>query len=102
MKRLFKAMDKLGLIFVDSRTTAQTKAPKIAESLGKKLLQRDVFLDNDIDAASIKKQLRLAIDKSKENGFAIAIGHPHKETLETIGNSIGELSEVEVVYLKDL
>jgi polysaccharide deacetylase 2 family uncharacterized protein YibQ len=95
-------MDALGLVFVDSRTTAETKAPDVAARLGKRLLQRDIFLDNDINVKDIKKQLRLAIDRSKERGFAIAIGHPHKETFEAISGSLKALSEVEVVYLKDL
>ncbi|MDR3346275.1 MAG: divergent polysaccharide deacetylase family protein, partial [Campylobacteraceae bacterium] len=41
MKKLFRAMDALGLVFVDSRTTAETKAPDVAARLGKRLLQRD-------------------------------------------------------------
>jgi len=102
MKKLFRAMDALGLVFVDSRTTGETKAPDVAARLGKRLLQRDVFLDNDINVKDIKKQLRIAIDRSKERGFAIAIGHPHKETFEAISGSLKALSEVEVVYLKDL
>jgi polysaccharide deacetylase 2 family uncharacterized protein YibQ len=102
MKRLFKAMDEVGLIFVDSRTTADTKAPQIAKKEGKRLLQRDVFLDNTIEKDMIKEQISLAIFKAKEKGYAIAIGHPHKETMEALRECIREFDEVEVVYLRDL
>jgi polysaccharide deacetylase 2 family uncharacterized protein YibQ len=102
MRRLIDAMDELDLIFVDSRTIARTKAPEIFAEQGRKLLQRDVFLDNEIEESAIKAQLLIAINKAKERGFAIAIGHPHDKTLDVIMNSLEDLREVEVVYLKDL
>jgi polysaccharide deacetylase 2 family uncharacterized protein YibQ len=102
MERLFKAMDEVGLIFVDSRTTADTKAPKIAKKEGKKLLQRDIFLDNVIEKEAIKEQISLAVSKAKERNFAIAIGHPHKETIAALKEFAKECDEVEVVYIKDL
>jgi polysaccharide deacetylase 2 family uncharacterized protein YibQ len=102
MERLLKAMDEVGLIFIDSRTTADTKAPKIAKKEGKRLLQRDVFLDNVIEKEAIKKQILLAISKAKERNFAIAIGHPHKETIAALKEFAKECDEVEVVYIKDL
>jgi polysaccharide deacetylase 2 family uncharacterized protein YibQ len=102
MRRLIDAMDELDLIFVDSRTTAKTKAPEIFAQQGRKLLQRDVFLDNEIEEGAIKAQLQLAIDKAKSRGYAVAIGHPHDKTLDTIAKSLEALRDVEVVYLKDL
>ncbi|MDR2790686.1 MAG: divergent polysaccharide deacetylase family protein [Campylobacteraceae bacterium] len=102
MRRLIDAMDELDLIFVDSRTTADTKAPQIFAEQGRKLLQRDVFLDNTIEEGAIKVQLSIAVEKAKEKGFAIAIGHPHDKTLDTIAKSLDILEGVEVVYLKDL
>jgi polysaccharide deacetylase 2 family uncharacterized protein YibQ len=102
MERLFRAMDEIGLIFVDSRTTADTKAPQIAKRDGKRLLQRDVFLDNVIEKRAIKKQILLAVTKAKEQGFAIAIGHPHKETFAALREFAQDCDEVEVVYIKDL
>jgi polysaccharide deacetylase 2 family uncharacterized protein YibQ len=102
MRRLIDAMDELDLIFVDSRTTAQTKAPEIFAEQGRKLLQRDVFLDNVIEKEAIKAQLLTAVKKAKEKGFAIAIGHPHDKTLDTIAESLDILKDIEVVYLRDL
>jgi polysaccharide deacetylase 2 family uncharacterized protein YibQ len=102
MQNLFIAMDELGLIFVDSRTTAQTKAPEVAQDLGKRLLSRDVFLDNDQDATKIREQLSLAVKKARERGYAIAIGHPHDVTLRTLRDSADLLGGIDVVYLKDI
>jgi polysaccharide deacetylase 2 family uncharacterized protein YibQ len=102
MDRLLRAMDEVGLIFVDSRTTADTKAPQITQRDGKKLLQRDIFLDNVIEKEAIKRQILLAVTKAKQSGYAIAIGHPHKETLQTLKEFAKDCDEVEVVYIKDL
>jgi polysaccharide deacetylase 2 family uncharacterized protein YibQ len=102
MRRLIDAMDELDLVFVDSRTTSDTKAPQIFAEQGRKLLQRDVFLDNEIEENAIKTQLLTAVEKAKSRGFAIAIGHPHDKTLDTITQSLDILKDVEVVYLKDL
>ncbi|MDR1555399.1 MAG: divergent polysaccharide deacetylase family protein [Campylobacteraceae bacterium] len=102
MRRLIEAMDELDLIFVDSRTIAKTKAPEIFAEQGKKLLQRDVFLDNVIEKEAIKTQLLIVVEKAKERGFAIAIGHPHKETMEALKEFAKKCDEVEVVYIKDL
>ncbi|MFV0481988.1 MAG: divergent polysaccharide deacetylase family protein, partial [Campylobacteraceae bacterium] len=103
MEKLFYAMDELGLIFVDSRTTADTKAPEVAKKLNKKLLERDVFLDHEIEKTYIRNQLNLVVDIAKKKGYAIAIGHPHKETLSVLKEAVPYLkNEVEVIYLKDL
>ncbi|MDR2341444.1 MAG: divergent polysaccharide deacetylase family protein [Campylobacteraceae bacterium] len=102
MQRLLKAMDEVGLIFVDSRTSVDTKASKVAAKYGKKLLQRDVFLDNVVEKNAIKEQILLSVAKAKRAGYAIAIGHPHKETIEALKEFAEDCDEVEVVYIKDL
>ncbi|ECK2798640.1 divergent polysaccharide deacetylase family protein, partial [Campylobacter coli] len=43
MKKLYKAFEKEELIFVDSKTIASSKAPKVAKALGQIYIQRDVF-----------------------------------------------------------
>jgi len=47
-------------------------------------------------------QLSLAVSKAKKNGYAIAIGHPHKNTLEVLRDSQDLLHGVEMVYLNEL
>ena len=102
MDLLFRIMKEEGLIFVDSRTTADTKAGEMAIKYGVDLFSRDVFLDNSYDEASIVKQLKLAVDIAKKTGSAIAIGHPHKSTLTVLAQSKSLLKDVDVVYLKEL
>ncbi|HEA8087410.1 TPA: divergent polysaccharide deacetylase family protein [Campylobacter coli] len=102
MKKLYKAFEKEGLIFVDSKTIASSKAPKVAKALGQIYIQRDVFLDNQDDVAYIKKQLMDAVKLAKKKGFAIAIGHPRKNTFKALEQSKDLLDSVELVYLSEI
>ncbi len=102
MKKLYKAFEKEGLIFVDSKTIASSKAPKVAKALGQIYIQRDVFLDNQDDVSYIKKQLMDAVKLAKKKGFAIAIGHPRKNTFKALEQSKDLLESVELVYLSEI
>ncbi|MGA2642481.1 MAG: divergent polysaccharide deacetylase family protein [Spirochaetia bacterium] len=64
-----------GKLFVDSRTTADTAGPRIAESLGMPILQRDVFIDNDVDEEAIVAGFDKGVSEAKSTGTAVAIGH---------------------------
>lgn len=102
MKRLFNALGQNGMAFVDSRTTGQTKAPKVAKIFGVPYLGRDIFLDHHMDKPYILSQIRKAIKSAKIHGSAIAIGHPHKNTLQALRESKRALQEVELVFIDKL
>lgn len=102
MKKLYKAFEKEELIFVDSKTIASSKVPKVAKALGQIYIQRDVFLDNRDDVAYIKNQLIEAVRLAKQKGFAIAIGHPRKNTFKALEQSKDLLKSVELVYLSEI
>ncbi|EAH6038916.1 divergent polysaccharide deacetylase family protein [Campylobacter coli] len=102
MKKLYKAFEKEELIFVDSKTIASSKAPKVAKALGQIYIQRDVFLDNRDDVAYIKNQLIEAVRLAKQKGFAIAIGHPRKNTFKALEQSKDLFKSVELVYLSEI
>ncbi len=105
----YEAMDKLigimkanELVFVDSRTIGNSKAPEVTKKHNMFLYSRDVFLDNSLNKSEIRTQLQLAVSKAKKNGYAIAIGHPHKNTLEVLRDSKELVRDVEMVYLNEL
>ena len=102
MEKLFFVFKKEHLSFVDSRTTAQTKAPQIAQKYKMELFSRDIFLDNDVNPTAIKKQLEKAISLAKKHGFAIAIGHPHTNTLNVLKHAKPLLKDVKTVYVNEL
>jgi polysaccharide deacetylase 2 family uncharacterized protein YibQ len=99
MQKLYKALNKYDIIFIDSVTTSKSKAPIVAKENHKILLQRDVFLDNFPTVTYIKNQLKKAVKKAKKNGYAIAICHPQKATFEALRKSKNILKGVELIYI---
>lgn len=73
-----------GLLFVDSRTTGNSAGSAVAQSLGVAHAVRDVFLDNEIEAGAVRKQLAELERVATRRGTAVAIGHPHDATLEAL------------------
>lgn len=71
-------------LFLDSLTTAESRGRAVAAGLGLRALERDIFLDHDLDAASIEARLADAVDLAGQDGYAVVIGHPHALTLETL------------------
>lgn len=80
-------MDELkarGLMFLDSRTSAETQAANTARAAGLPTLSRDIFLDHDEEGAEVDAELGKLERLARQRGFAIAIGHPHAETLDIL------------------
>ncbi|MEJ2467695.1 MAG: divergent polysaccharide deacetylase family protein [Campylobacterales bacterium] len=102
MEKLLYALDREGITFVDSRTTAKTAVPSLMQERHRPYLSRDVFLDHDPEVDSVKKQIRRAVRIAKKYGTAIAIGHPHKKTLQGLAESKAILKEVELVRIDTL
>jgi len=103
MRVALSAMREEGLFFLDSRTTAATVGVDEAKRLGLRTHQRDIFLDNELDVAAIVAQLRKTEILARERGHAIAIGHPHKETLEALRQWLKEKKpDVQVVTISSL
>ena len=102
MNRLIFSLNQEKIRFIDSRTTAETKVPKVMKNYGLPYVARDVFLDHEPDIKSIKKQIKRAVAIAKKHGSAIAIGHPHKLTLKALAESKGVLEGVELVRIDEL
>ncbi len=102
MQDLIRIMKNENLHFVDSRTTTQTKAGIVSKNLHVRLLSRDVFLDNIAEPRNIIEQLKKAVKIAKRQGYAIAIGHPHPNTLKTLIGAKKYLKNVKLVYVNEL
>jgi polysaccharide deacetylase 2 family uncharacterized protein YibQ len=105
MGELMPLLKQRDLFFVDSRTTAATVAFEAAEKAGVRSGFRNVpFLDDVQDVAAIRKQLELAMRGAKEKGAAIAIGHPHPETLRALKEMLprAEAEGVRLVVVSEL
>lgn len=104
MAAVLEIMKKNRLFFVDSRTTGASVAADEARKMRIPALERDVFLDNQPDVASISAQVRQLVAKAKHQGQAVGICHPHPETVRTLQQMAGYFREegVEVVPVSQL
>ncbi|MDX1808057.1 MAG: divergent polysaccharide deacetylase family protein [Sulfurospirillaceae bacterium] len=102
MEKLISVMHGFGLHFVDSRTTAATKAKEVSKKLHLKLISRDIFLDNTTNPKDIISQLKKAVEIAKKRGYAVAIGHPHKNTLKVLIGAKKYLRGVRMVYINEI
>ena len=102
MEKLLRVLKREGIIFVDSRTTAKTKAPEVSKILGTRYLGRDVFLDHHDGVANVKKQIKEAVEKAKRHGTAIAIGHPRNDTIQALKESKEILRSVQIVGIENI
>lgn len=99
MNELMPLLRDRNLFFIDSRTTAASVAFGAARSDGVRTASRNVpFLDDVRDESAIRRQLSLAFKGAKERGEAIAIGHPHPETLRALTEMLPE-AQAEGVHL---
>jgi len=102
MYTLYRALDKQGLVFIDSRTIGSSKVRKITSEFKQLYISRDIFIDNEHNIPYIHKKLKEAVAVAKRKGYAIAIGHPHKVTMEALQQARTILDDVEIVYIDDM
>ncbi|MEP7009516.1 MAG: divergent polysaccharide deacetylase family protein [Acidobacteriota bacterium] len=106
MRPVLLRLAKKHLFFLDSRTSAKSVGYRLAIELGVPSAERQVFLDDVEDPAAIRAQFARLLALAKKKGAAIAIGHPHPNTLavlaEEIPKAVAEGFEiVPVSYLLD-
>lgn len=71
------AMEK-DIYFLDSRTTAQTKAPQAALERDMSIYERDVFIDDIVSREEMLKQIYRGLTIANKKGKVIMIGHVDK------------------------
>lgn len=81
------------LFFVDSRTTRHSQAMLHARQHGVMSTGRDIFLDHVVEPEAIAKQYRRLLWQAQKTGSALAIGHPHPETLALLERELPQLAE---------
>jgi polysaccharide deacetylase 2 family uncharacterized protein YibQ len=103
MAVVLEFLKKRNLFFLDSLTTPQSVVPALAEDLGVKYLQRNIFLDNEVAEGPIRQQLEKLIQVAQARGFAVGCGHPYPLLLQVIRDQLPYLkNKVEIVSLSEL
>lgn len=70
-----------GLVFLDSKTSAQSVVEREAKALGALSAARDVFLDNDPAPEEVRLQMEEAKRIARTRGGAVVIGHAQTKGL---------------------
>jgi len=73
-----------GLFFIDSKTSPDSVGYSLAKKMGLQAASRQVFLDNNQDVAAITVQLEQVAAVARKRGSAIAICHPHRQTIQAL------------------
>ncbi len=101
-------MDELrergNLLFVDSYTTPDSVALRLAHERGIPAVRRNVFLDNEINAEHIAREFQRLKKYAHKHGAAVAIGHPYASTLSLLEAEIPKLTQegIELVSISEL
>ena len=91
MQRLMTQLNENGLFFLDSRTTPQTVAMRVAREHGVPALRRDVFLDHERNSMAIHKAFEKALRIARRRGHAVIIGHPYGISLDYLERRLADL-----------
>lgn len=92
MRTVVTSLKERKLFFIDSVTSPETVGVRLAKEAGIKTARRNVFLDNEQKREYILGQLGQAVRMAKKNGSAIAICHPHPETIRTLAAALPGLA----------
>ncbi len=84
MRVVARVLSERGLYFLDSRTTEATVAERTAEEASVPAVSRRVFLDDIETEEAVAKQLAELVRRAREEGSAVAIGHPYPATMAVL------------------
>lgn len=102
MRIVLREIKNRGLIFVDSRTSTESVAYKIAREEGLVCGYNQGFLDSSDDIVEMGKRMDELISKAKEKGKIIIIAHPKKNTINFLKRKLPALKKkVEFITIKD-
>ncbi|MDP6967626.1 MAG: divergent polysaccharide deacetylase family protein [Gammaproteobacteria bacterium] len=91
MRWTMDILDKHGLFFIDSRTSANTQALRLAQERHIASQSRDVFLDNNLAPEALAKQFQQAIKTAQRQGSAILIGHTYPASITFLRKNLPQL-----------
>jgi polysaccharide deacetylase 2 family uncharacterized protein YibQ len=84
MAWLMAELQRRGLFFLDSKTTNQSVAQKVAMEQQLPNLRRNIFLDHVREEEAIRLQFLHFVAQARAVGSSVAIGHPYPETLQVL------------------
>ncbi|PKF60290.1 hypothetical protein CW745_15715 [Psychromonas sp. psych-6C06] len=103
MQWTMDVLNKQGVYFLDSRTTANTIAESTARISGTPALRRHVFLDNIKTDVAMEKQFSQAVTLGQQGNAVVIIAHPYPETIRFLSNKFKQKNkQIQLVSLQTL
>ncbi len=93
MEVVMRELRDRDVLFLDSKTSANSVGTDVANRNGVPNTSRDVFIDHVIERDAINKQLALVERIARQTGSVVAIGHPHSLTIEALRSWLPSLEE---------
>lgn len=92
------------VMFLDSLTSRQSKGRRVADHFDVPMLSRSIFLDNQLDYPYINQQFDKLIRIAKRHERAVAIAHPHPQTIAALRQLLPKLQQenIELVPISQL
>jgi polysaccharide deacetylase 2 family uncharacterized protein YibQ len=104
MTVIMNDLKRRGLFFFDSLTSQNSICQNLAGKSGIRFAKRDIFLDNESDVNSVKRNLAGLAKFAFGNGRAIAICHDRKNTAAALAETMPLMARegIEFVRLSEL
>ncbi|MDF7667046.1 divergent polysaccharide deacetylase family protein [Orbaceae bacterium ESL0727] len=103
MQRVMKILANYPFFFLDSKTIGRTQVKQAAKIYNIPVITRDIFLDDQQIDSAIARQFDLAVNLARKNGMAIAIGHPHPQTVNVLKSKLATLpADIQLVKARHL
>ncbi len=104
MRELLEYAKRKGLYYIDSNTSRHNLGYPISKELGIPTYYCSHFIDNSKKLEDIKKEIKVAVEMSKNNGEVLVIGHYHPVTALAIEQMQPYIEDqgIMMVYAKDL
>ena len=103
MNVIMEILKERNMFFLDSKTSAKSRAEEAARAAGIAYAHRHVFLDNNNDKTYILGQLDKVEKLARKNGYAIAIGHPKSQTYAALKEWLPKMKDkgLELIHLSE-
>ncbi len=104
MQWLMDSIKNNGQFYVDSLTSDNSVAARLAKENNVPYLTRDIFLDHKKGSKYVREQFKELIKIAKRNGSALGIGHPHASTIAVLSEVLQNVEQygVKFVSIKSL